>query len=207
MTEEEPSFVDNLRELQGEYIMLNELYEKERNYGQKLALMMKNLQFEVDTAIQISPKSVGDGYRAAYLVSEAVVVVFDVSGKMTTKPLEKYPPEAIVSIVQDCTPSLRRALAEKRREQSERVRNLERVLKEMKRAQATFKQTKRDENEIEAEEPEEEGTEGPPVSVAEPRAAPEPQAEQAQVPPPRQKKEGFVFRGNYGEKQDISVQS
>ena len=189
-------FADSLREIQGEYMMLGELYEKQKSYGQRLSEMMKTLQFEVDTVIPIRPEALGRPCRAAYLVSEGVVLVFDTTGAMTSKPLYTLPSEAIISIIQECTPELQRLLSEKRRSESTKVKSMERVLKELKKAQATFKQTKRDEavadEEDEASPPEEQG----------------PQKETAEVlPTTRNTRDSFAFRGSFGEKRDVATVS
>ena len=174
--------------------MLGDLYEKQRSYGSKLSEMMKTLQFEVDTIIPIRPEALGKPCRAAYLVSEAVVVVFDASGGLTSKPLYTLSPDVIVAIIQECTPELQRLLSEKRRAETSKVRSMERVLKELKKAQSTFKQTKRDELEAEEEEAEPEMEN---VRPTEPRA----QKEMEAPPQPRAAKDSsFAFRGSFGEK-------
>jgi hypothetical protein len=191
-------FVDSLREIQGEYIMLGELYEKQKSYSQRLAEMMKTLQFEVDTVIPIKPEAIGQPCRAAYLVSEGVVVVFDTNGGMTSKPLYNLPSDVIISVIQECTPELQRLLSDKRRAESSKVKSMERVLKELKKAQATFKQTKRDEGAMEDEEVEE------PAPQPEVRSSKEP----AQTPSvPRNSRDAFAFKASFGEKQDITTVS
>lgn len=191
-------FVDSLREIQGEYIMLGELYEKQKSYSQRLAEMMKTLQFEVDTVIPIKAEAMGQPCRAAYLVSEGVVVVFDTSGGMSSKPLYSLPSDVIISVIQECTPELQRLLSDKRRAESSKVKSMERVLKELKKAQATFKQTKRDEVAVEDDEVEESA---PPPEV---RSSKEP----VQAPPaPRNSRDAFAFKASFGEKQDIATVS
>lgn len=190
-------FVDSLRDIQGEYIMLGDLYEKQKSYGSKLSDMMKSLQGEVDTIIPIRPEALGQPCRAAYLVSEAVVVVFDSNGGLSSKPLYTLSPDVIVSIIQECTPELQRLLSEKRRAETSKVRSMERVLKELKKAQTTFKQTKRDELDGEEEiEPEEEKPRPPEL-----RSAKEPEATQQ----PKSAKDSFAFRGSFSQKQDITA--
>jgi hypothetical protein len=194
--EEASSFTDNLRDIQGEYIMLTELYEKEKSYGQKLADMMKALQSEVDSTIPIRPEAIGDGCREAYLVSEAVVVLVDYSGNRISRPLYKLPAATIVSVIEECTPELRRLLFEKRKSEGNRVRSLERVLRELKKAQATFKQSRRDEVE-EQEDPKDEIKD----RVQEEKPI---QREPAEVPlQPRPSREGFAFKGSFGEKREV----
>jgi hypothetical protein len=190
-------FADSLREIQGEYMMLGELYEKQKSYGQRLSEMMKTLQSEVDTTIPIRPEALGRPCKAAYLVSEGVVVVFDASGAMTSKPLYTLPSESIISIIQECTPELQRLLSEKRRSESSKVKSMERVLKELKKAQATFKQTKRDDSVVE----EEDEDASPPVESR-------PQKEATEVAaPPRASRDSFAFRGSFGEKADVATVS
>jgi len=192
-------FVDSLREIQGEYIMLGELYEKQKSYGQRLSEMMKTLQYEVDTVIRIRPEATGQQCRAAYLVSEGVVVIFDTNGGMTSKPLYDLQSDVIISIIQECTPELQRLLSEKRKAESTKVRSMERVLKELKKAQATFKQTKREEVVVEEEEDED----------ASPAAEARPPKEAAAdvVAQPRESRDqrnSFAFRGSFGEKPNLA---
>ena len=137
-------FSDSLREIQGEYTMLGELYEKQRSYAQGLSEAIKAMLSEVDTVIQIKPEAMPSPCRAAYLVSEGVVVVFDLNGGMVSKPLYVLPADLIVSIIQECTPELHRLLSEKRREESNKAKSMERVLKELQKAQLKFRATKKD---------------------------------------------------------------
>lgn len=176
-------------------MMLGELYEKQKSYGQRLSELMKTMQFEVDTVIPIRPDILGRPARAAYLVSEGVVVVFDNNGGMTSRPLYMLPSDVIISIIQDCTPELQRLLADKRRAESTKVKSMERVLKELKKAQATFKQTKREDVVVEEDVEDESPT-------VESRSQKE-----AEVAPPtgRQSKDSFAFNGRFGEKQDVAA--
>ena len=189
-------FADSLRDIQGEYMMLGELYEKQKSYGQRLSEMMKTLQFEVDTVIPIRPEVIGKPCRAAYLVSEGVVVMFDTNGGMSSKPLYSLPPESIISIIQECTPELNRLLSEKRRAESSKGKSMERVLKELKKAQATFKQTKRDEAVVEEEEDEAAPSEEPSTQK---------EAEVVAQQPAGSTRNSFAFRGSFGEKTGVAA--
>jgi Sec-independent protein translocase protein TatA len=195
-------FVDSLREIQGEYIMLTELYEKEKSYGQTLSDMMRALQFEVDATIQIRPEAVGEPCRAAYLVSEAVVVVFDKNGGMSSKPLYRFSPNVIVSVIEECTPELRRLISEKRMTEVNKVRSLERVLKELKKAQATFKQSRKDELDLDDDEPAKATTSA--ANEDEETPATQPQRVEEKVPQTRSQKDSFAFKGSFGDKRDTS---
>jgi hypothetical protein len=191
------NFVDSLREIQGEYIQLNDLYERQKVYGQKLSDMMKALQFEVDATIPIRAETMGNGVTAAYLVSEAVVVAFDKNRNMSSSPLYRLPANVLISVIEECTPELRRLISEKRRTESNKVRSMERVLKELKKAQATFKQAKREELEVTEGEPNEEATE------AMEEEAPLKVPDQTEAPL-RGTKNTFVFKGTFGDKKEIS---
>jgi len=190
-------FADSLREIQGEYMMLGELYEMQKSHGQRLSEMMKTLQFEVDTVIPIRPEALGRPCRAAYLVSEGVVVVFDSSGAMSSKPLYTLPSEAIISIIQECTPELQRLLSDKRRSESNKVKSMERVFKELKKAQATFKQTKREDGAVEDEDNET----TPAVEQIRPKDVSE------AVATSRNSRDSFAFSGRFGEKDVPAVTS
>ena len=200
--EDAGNFVDSLRDIQGEYIMLTELYEKEKSYGQKLSEMMKTLQYEVDATITIRPDAVGEPCKEAYLVSEAVVVLVDAAGNRISRPLYRLPANTIVSVIEECTPELRRLLSEKRKSESSKVKSLERVLKELKKAQATFKQ-RRDEMDVGEEDEKQDLKE-----EAEPEEPEEPKVQRKEVqevaPAPRQGKDGFAFKGSFGEKREMT---
>ncbi len=129
---------NSLRDLQGDYVVLSELYGKQETYARELAEMMTILQGEVDEVIQIRPDAIGVQCTAAYLLSEGVLLTFDANRHMTSRPLHRLPPEAIVAVVEDCAPALRRLLQEKRQAESEKVRSLEKVFRELKKAEDTF---------------------------------------------------------------------
>ncbi len=196
------SFVDQLREIQGEYLMLSELYQKEKSYGERLADTMRLLQYEVDVRIPIDTKILMTArpLREAFMASESVVVMIDENDNRLSRPLSSFPPEAILAIIQYCTPELKRLITEKRRNASDKVNSLEKVLKELKRAQATFKQTKKDSSEgadsddlsdsKESEiEPPERKVEVEPTPVARSKGA---------------KDEVFAFRGSYLERKEAA---
>jgi len=157
---------DSLREIQGEYTMLGELYEKQKSYAQGLSDVIRAMQNEVDAVIQINPKAMASPCRAAYLVSEGVVVVFDLNGGMASKPLYALPPDVIVSIIQECAPELHRLLSERRRMESHKVKSMESVLNELQKAELMFRATKGNEIGL-----------IPPLDIETEEADPAPQAE------------------------------
>jgi len=198
------TFVDQLREIQGEYLMLSELYQKERSYGERLADTMRLLQYEVDVTIPLDTDVLmtSKPLKEAFLASESVVVMIDNQDNKLSRPLSAFPPEVILAIIQFCTPELKRLITEKRRSASNKVNALEKVLKELKKAQATFKQTKKDSVEgSEQDEMEDDEEEEIPAQMAEPKADVEP------APLARSKaskEEAFAFRGSYLERKDAA---
>lgn len=199
------SFVEGLRDIQSQYMMLADLYEKQKSYAARLTEIVKTLQAEADETIPLRPQLLGEKISAAYLASEAVVIMFDVHRHMTSKPLEKFPAEVIVSAIEDTTGAISKMISEKRRLESSKVESLERALKEMKKAQATFRQAKAEDPHIEpprsAEAAKPEPVSQEPVETHEVAREPEPEAipaEQPEVASP-----AFSFRGSYGDRSEL----
>ena len=177
--------------------MLGELYEKQKSYAQGLSEAVRAMQNEVDTVIQIDPEAMPTPCRAAYLVSEGVVVVFDSNGAMASKPLYALPADVIVSIIQECTPELQRLLTEKRRMESNKAKSMERVLKELQKAQFMFRATKRDEMGP-IPSPDQETEEADPAPQAEARPAPAEKVEKEPAEEAPKSKSPFAFIGTFG---------
>lgn len=200
-------FVDQLRQIQGEFLQLTDLYERERDYSQKLAELMRALQYEVDVTIPLTVDSIGSTFINAsegYLVSDSVVVAIDPSGATMSKPLSLLPPEIIISIVEDCTPQLKKLISEKRKRTARRVNSLEKVVKELKKAQATFKQSRTgapqpEEGEEEMEPGEETNEATQPVQPASRDAKVVP-AVKRHIQPDDDDLGGFNFSGNFEER-------
>jgi hypothetical protein len=195
------TFVDQLRDIQGEYLMLSELYDKQRAYGHKLAETMRLLQYEVDVTIPLNKEMLSESSRPlkeAFLASEAVVIMVDEDDNRISRPLDRFAPDLILSIIQDCTPELKRLISEKRQSTSMKVLALEKVLRELKKAQATFKQTKTD-----SVEPTEEGgvaDSNPQEIVVEAQQGDrkrETLTSSKQSLRPKEKDETFAFSGSY----------
>jgi flagellar biosynthesis chaperone FliJ len=136
------AIITDLREVQGEYAQLSELQDLERNHADKLIQSLKEIQSIVDDPIPIEKSALSAGHRhakEAYLASDAVVVLFGNSGISSATPLSRFKPSEVLSVVQSATPHLKRMIAQKRRETSERVELLEKILKEMKKAAGSLK--------------------------------------------------------------------
>ena len=123
--------------------------------------------------------------------------MFDAQRHMSSKPFSALPASAIVSAIEDSTSALSRLMAEKRRTESERVESLERVMKELKKAQATFRISKEEPpaEEEAYEAPQQKPVVAPPV-MAEETAKEE--ADDTQRAP--RSTEGFSFKGIFGDK-------
>jgi hypothetical protein len=190
--------IEGIRDIQGQHLMLTDLIEKEKAYTMKLTEMIKTLQRDADDVIPLRPEAIGERCQAAYLVSEGVVVMFDAQRHMTSKAFSALPASAIVSAIEDCTSALSRVMAEKRRTESDRVESLERVMKELKKAQATFRVAKGEEPAAEEEEfeapPSKAVVQPPPIAEASGKDEPE---ESQRV---TRTGEGFSFKGIFGDK-------
>lgn len=138
--------VTALREIQGEFAQLSELDEMEHNYALKLVDQLRQIQSVVDNVVPLPREALPDEYsqaKEAYLTVDAVVVVVDANGKQISVPLSKFEPSQVLSTVTYVTPLLKRAISEKRRATGERVELLERVLREVKKASGSLKDTTR----------------------------------------------------------------
>ncbi len=133
--EEASSFIDSLRGMQAEFAQLEELREMQEIYSQDLSDMVKILQAQLDAPIPVPAGVLDRPYRSAYLGAEAVLVVFGSDGAMSTRPLQAFPPNVIVSVVQACAPELQKRLSEKRKLEGAKAKAMEKVLKELQRAQ------------------------------------------------------------------------
>jgi hypothetical protein len=190
--------IDGIRDIQGQHLMLTDLIEKEKAYTVKLTEMVKTLQRDADDVIPLRPEAIGERCQAAYLVSEGVVVMFDAQRHMSSKPFSALPASAIVSAIEDCTSALSRLMADKRRTETDRVESLERVMKELKKAQTTFRVAKAEEPAPEDEEFEE--AQSKPVAQAPMMAEESVKEEAADNQRAPRTGEGFSFKGIFGDK-------
>jgi hypothetical protein len=136
------AILSELKEVQAEYAQLSELEEMEHDYAEKLVASLKEVQAAIDQVIPIERVALGPSFRyakEAYLGSDAIVILLNNTGISSAIPLTKFKSSEILSIVQSATPHLKKAIAIKRKETSERVEILERILKEMKKTGTSVK--------------------------------------------------------------------
>ncbi len=141
------TFPDWLEQIEGEYLHLTELYEKEREYGQKLAELMARVQHAVGFAIPLNPLVISaavPNVSEAQLGEGAVVLYVDSEGNRGTRPLTLMPLETIIFTVHECTFRLKEMISERRRLMARRVRALERVNLELDKAQEVLKHSEPD---------------------------------------------------------------
>ena len=139
--------ISQLRDLQGEFAQLSELDEMEHNYAQKLVDSFKLLQSVAENVIPLRSDAIGNKYgkvTKAFMAADCVVVMTDDEGDTKALPLARFRSNEILTIVQDATPHLKKIITEKKRATSERVEVLERILKELKKAGSTLKQTRQE---------------------------------------------------------------
>jgi len=179
-------YLDELREIQDQYRELSDLHEKQKVYAEQLSEIVRALQREADATIPLRPSILGDQWSAAYLVSDAVVVMFDLHREMTSKPLSKFPPSVVVAVIEECASELGRQLTKKREAESEKVETLEKVLREISRAHP-YRRAREEQPELEKVEPPTERAERsptiPPMPVTEKReSSPAPVSEKRMAP-------------------------
>jgi hypothetical protein len=141
----ESGIIQDLRDIQGEFAQLTELEEMEHTYAEKLIDSFRLMQTAADMALPLNKNLVEVRYQnveAAFLASEAVVVVKHTDGRTISVPLSKFKSGEILSILQEATPPLKKVIAEKRKEIGDRVELMEKILKELKKASSNLKQRK-----------------------------------------------------------------
>ena len=141
------TFPDWLDQIQGEYLHLTDLYEKEREHSQKLAELMARVQHEFGFPIPINPivlSAALPDVTEAQLGEGAVISYVDSAGNHGTRPLTLMPLETIIFTVHECTFRLKELVSEKRRLMARRVRALERVNLELGKAHETLKSSQPD---------------------------------------------------------------
>ena len=179
-----PGYLDELREIQNQYRELSDLHDRQKVYAEQLSEIVRALQREADATIPLRPTILGEDCSAAYLVSDAVVVMFDIHREMTSRPLSKFSPAVVVSVIEECASELGRQLAKKREAESEKVETLERVLREISKAHSPYRRREDSQPELERLEPPVERAERtPPMTVTERREAPPP-VERREAPAP-----------------------
>ena len=155
------TFTDWLSQIEGDYLHLTELYEKEREYGNRLAELVARVQHEMGFPIPLNPVVLSaaiPGATEAHLGEGAVISYVDSTGASGKRPLTLMPLETIIFTVHESTFRLKELISEKRRLMARRVRALERVTLELDKAQEVLKRSQPD------SEPELEKVESP-ISV------------------------------------------
>jgi len=157
------TFTDWLSQIEGDYLHLTELYEKEREYGQRLAELVARVQHEMGFPIPLNPVVLSaaiPGATEAHLGEGAVIFFVDSAGNRGQRPLTLMPLETIIFTVHESTFRLKELIAEKRRLMARRVRALERVNLELDKAQEVLRRSQPD------SEPELENAGEAPVAVS-----------------------------------------
>lgn len=178
-------YIDELRAIQSQYRELSDLHEKQKIYAEQLSEIVRALQREADATIPLRPNILSEQCSAAYLVSDAVVVMFDIHREMTSKPLSKFPPSVVVSVIEECASELGRQLRKKRESENEKVETLEKVLREISKAQSPYRRQREEEAQPDMERV------SPPTERIEvpPPPPPMPVIEEREEPPVERRKE------------------
>lgn len=134
-----------LRDTLSELAQISELEELEVGYAPKLVNIVKFLLSDINQSITLNQEVVMQHFhdvKDAYLMSDAVIVMTDADGNMLSKPLLQFSPENILSIVQNCTPDIRRLAEEKRKLVGTRVQAAEKLLSEFNKGKTTVKSSR-----------------------------------------------------------------
>jgi len=123
---------------------LTSIYARQKSYAQRASELLKELQSTTDGVVQLPAGVLGSAYNAAYLTSDAVVVMFDKNRYMTSKPLRDFPSETIASVVAACTPRFRQSLLQKKVTEATKANSLLGAVKELEALQAEVEKELKD---------------------------------------------------------------
>lgn len=123
-----------------QYDTFASIYERQKAEGLRVADMLKDLQSEADAIVKIPPTALGSRCTAAYLLSDAVVLTFDLCRNMVSTPLRRLPVDEIVAVADACVPELRRSISEKRVLETRKINSLGRVVRDLEATQVELNQ-------------------------------------------------------------------
>ncbi len=120
-------------------VTVAEMAEERERDADRLSEIMKSLIGEADGAILLQQGIIDGECTAAYLVSNAVVLMFDVHRGMTSKPLRAFPIAKMLEIVESSLPEVKNLFTKKSAKQGELTLALHRVTLELDRVLANPK--------------------------------------------------------------------
>ena len=117
------------------------LRTRQKRYAEQLASMMRDLHGQIEGVISFPPEVLNENCSAAYLGSDAVVVMFDQDRGMRTRPLRAFPVDIMASISQACLPEINKRMETKAREEDTRLSAINRVTGELEKVHGSLLKT------------------------------------------------------------------
>ena len=146
-TRTEGDLVSALKDMQEEFLQIDELASTENNYAKELSDLLKHVMFVLKTSVPISSDVFAIPVKNAALTSEGDVLVIHSDGLISSRPLDDFDSETAVKIIADGLPKLRATAIGFRKKISARVVLLEEVIPELRRLVRTLREGKAEKSE------------------------------------------------------------
>jgi hypothetical protein len=147
----EKRFNELLTTISEETIQLSEFLLEERKLIQELCLFLRQILKRLNMTFNIPLKAIPELQMKAkkiVLNKEGHLIVMYEKERVTSKVLDEYAPEIVLSVIWNVIPELEKSIKAYRRRISERVSIFERIKKELKNIQQVFSSSNRDEGEV-----------------------------------------------------------
>ena len=147
----EKRFNELLTTISEETIQLSEFLLEEKKLIQELCMFLRHILRRLNMTFDIPLKAIPKLQAKAkkiVLNKEGHLIVMYEKEKVSSKVLEDYPPEIVLSVIWNVIPELEKSIKTYRRKISERVSIFERIKKELKNIHRVFSSSNKDENEV-----------------------------------------------------------
>jgi len=147
----EKRFNELLTTISEETIQLSEFLLEEKKLIQELCMFLRHILRRLNMTFNIPSKAIPELQAKAkkiVLNKEGHLIVMYEKEKVSSKVLEDYPAEIVLSVIWNVIPELEKSIKTYRRKISERVGIFERIKKELKNIHSVFSSSTRDDGEV-----------------------------------------------------------
>lgn len=147
----EKRFNELLTTISEETIQLSEFLLEEKKLIQELCMFLRHILRRLNMTFNIPLKAVPElqaKARKIVLNKEGHLIVMYEKEKVSSKVLEDYPPEIVLSVIWNVIPELEKSIKNYRKKISERVSIFEKIKKELKNIHRVFSSSNREESNV-----------------------------------------------------------
>jgi hypothetical protein len=135
----------SIKDLQAEFQQISELTELERNYALEILGLLKGLIEPLNVSLHVKPSAVSKSdntIKDVVLTPQGTICIVRDNGAINARPFDSLPSEALMRILTEVIPEVRRLLVERRQKINGRVGMLEKVVREFRKFAATAEPAK-----------------------------------------------------------------